>query len=230
MVSSSSVTASLNSCEPSEIVPGTKSRPIQDSMEKHAVYIPDLFSSIMSVKPFVNPNYDDVKVKADLWITKIMHADEKWAAKNSKAYYASWHQLGHHIVFLFDDQFDEGHLCSDSVAGQEEINKILAVMEDTEPPVQAEEDPMRYRELLQVYLKQRLKNTHREYFDGLLNQVQIKHEQCGLARDLQESMEVRRKTIGAFPVIALTKYALGIDLSQEIVEGEQVRETRLLIL
>lgn len=70
MVSSSSVTASLNSCEPSEIVPGTKSGPIQDSMEKHAVYIPDLFSSIMSVKPFVNPNYHDVKVKADLWITK----------------------------------------------------------------------------------------------------------------------------------------------------------------
>lgn len=41
-------------------------------------------------------------------------------------------------------EFDEGHLCSDPVAGQEEINKILAVMEDTEPPVQAEEDPMRY--------------------------------------------------------------------------------------
>lgn len=32
------------------------------------------------------------------------------------------------------------------------------------------------------------------------------HEQRGMAWDLQKSMEIRRKTVGAFPVIALTEY------------------------
>lgn len=31
------------------------------------------------------------KVLKQIDLYRIMHADEKWAAKNSKAYYASWH-------------------------------------------------------------------------------------------------------------------------------------------
>ena len=70
MVPSNSATASLGSCKSSDTVLGTKDGHIQNSVEKHAVHLPDLFSSIMSVKPVVNPNYYEVKIKANLWITK----------------------------------------------------------------------------------------------------------------------------------------------------------------
>ena len=51
-----------------------------------SVYLPDLFSSIMAVKPIVNPNYHEVKVKADSWITKYACLDHplRWTLKPSK--------------------------------------------------------------------------------------------------------------------------------------------------
>lgn len=119
-----------------------------------------------------------------------------------------------HWVFLFDDQFDEGHLSSDPVAAQEEINKTLAIMEDTEPPVQPKESPIRYvfqttwdrlKKRATPDLQQRWKDMHRRFFDGLLNQVRSMHEQRVLTRDVHECMEMRRGTIGAYPAIALTE-------------------------
>jgi len=41
-------------------------------------------------------------------------------------------------------EFDEGHLSSDPVAAQKELKKILAIMEDTEPPIQPKDNPIRY--------------------------------------------------------------------------------------
>ena len=48
-----------------------------------SVYLPDLFSSIMAVKPIVNPNYNEVKSKADLWITRYARLDHPltWTQK-----------------------------------------------------------------------------------------------------------------------------------------------------
>lgn len=58
----------LSSPEPSitdassDIAPDTDGEPLQeDIMKKHVVYLPDMFSSIMAVKPIVNPNYHEVK-------------------------------------------------------------------------------------------------------------------------------------------------------------------------
>jgi len=48
----------------SDIAPDT-----DGGLKKH-VYLPDMFSSIMAVKPIVNPNYHEVKTKADTWITR----------------------------------------------------------------------------------------------------------------------------------------------------------------
>lgn len=44
----------------------------------------------------------------------------------------------------FHVEFDEGHLSRDPIAAQEEIDKHLAIMEDTQPPVLAEESVIRY--------------------------------------------------------------------------------------
>ena len=77
-----------------------------------SVYIPDLFSSILAVKPIVNPNYFEVKAEADSWITqyacldhplrwtqiipwvkvdrvsRLLRESDKWAARYSKVDFA----------------------------------------------------------------------------------------------------------------------------------------------
>lgn len=41
-------------------------------------------------------------------------------------------------------EFDEGHLKSDPVAAQEEIDQTMAIMEDGAKSITAEENPIRY--------------------------------------------------------------------------------------
>lgn len=53
--------------------------------------------------------------------------------------------------------------------------------------------------------QQRWKYMHRHFFDGLLKQVKVMHSHQALGRDVQEYMDMRRGTIGAYPAIALTE-------------------------
>lgn len=207
-----------------------------------------MFSSIMASKPIVNPHYRDVKPYADRWITKIMQADEECAAKNSKmdlCYLASvttpdadeealrvvvdWNKW----VFLFDDQFDEGHLSNDPIAAQKEIDKTIALMGEMEPPVQREADPIRWlfqnmwnrvKKRTTPDLQQRFKDMHKRYFDGLLTQVNAVHQGRVLQRSVQEYMDSRRGAVGAYPAIVLTEYAHGVKLQQEIVDHPSLQE------
>ncbi|KAF9240966.1 hypothetical protein DTO012A7_160 [Penicillium roqueforti] len=149
-------------------------------------------------------------------------ADKKWASRNTRvdlAYLASiWAPTcdqealrmmidWNHWVFLFDDQFDEGHLSRDPEAAQEEINRTLEIMEDTQPPRCGRDQ------------QQRWKYMHRHFFDGLLKQVKVMHSHQALGRDVQEYMDMRRGTIGAYSAIALTEYAIGINLPPEVISG-----------
>lgn len=47
---------------------------------------------------------------------------------------------------------------------------------------------------------------HRRFFDGLLEQVNVLHDQRLFTRDVNEYLDMRRGTIGAYPAIALTEY------------------------
>ncbi|KAL2786795.1 isoprenoid synthase domain-containing protein [Aspergillus keveii] len=201
-----------------------------EDMKDRIVYVPDMFSSIMAVKPVVNVHYHEVKPKADSWISRVILADEKWASRNSKVdlcYLASiWAPYcdeealrmmvdWNHWVFLFDDQFDEGHLSMDLQAAQEEIDRTMAIMSDEELPVRREDNPIRYI---------RWKEMHRRYFDGLITQVKVMQDQRVFSRDVQEYMNMRRQTIGAYPAIALAEYALGTNLPNGVVDHPSLQE------
>ena len=54
-------------------------------------------------------------------------------------------------------------------------------------------------------MQQRWKDMHRRFFDGLIKQVKIMHDQRVFSRDVQEYLEMRRGTIGAYPAICLTE-------------------------
>ena len=41
-------------------------------------------------------------------------------------------------------EFDEGHLSIDPVAAQDEVEQTLAIMEETQPPVEADQNKVRY--------------------------------------------------------------------------------------
>ena len=41
-------------------------------------------------------------------------------------------------------EFNEGHLSIDPVAAQDEVEQTLAIMEETQPPVEADQNKVRY--------------------------------------------------------------------------------------
>ncbi|KAK4444001.1 isoprenoid synthase domain-containing protein [Podospora aff. communis PSN243] len=210
------------------------------------ILIPDLFTSIMSHPIRINPHYSNVKHTSDARIAHTMMKDAKWALKNAKvdlAFLASaWcytcdeSTLGvsmdwNHWVFLFDDQFDEGHLMVDPAAAAEEIEKTVAVMEGS-LRVAWKESPVRY--LMQTIsdsvrkVRQFQKHwihMHQLYFDGLLQQVTDTRTGRLSSYTIQEYLDLRVKTIGVYPAIALTQYAEGVtSVPERILQHPSLQE------
>ncbi|KAI8194268.1 Presilphiperfolan-8-beta-ol synthase [Colletotrichum sp. SAR 10_86] len=209
------------------------------------VRIPELFGSIMSTKLVVNPNYFQVKAVGDEWIASVMKYNEVEAAKNSKVdlcFLASiWSPIApedrlkimldwHHWVFLFDDQFDEGHLKEDPNAAAEEISQNIAIMGGDAPRYTADSNPIRYvfqrcwdaiSEVSSPEMQNRWIDQHKRYFAQLLVQVDQQVSGQNFIRDVDEYMNMRRGTIGVYPAINLTEVndvlsyrkdlALGVD-------------------
>ncbi|OTB10482.1 hypothetical protein K445DRAFT_70183 [Daldinia sp. EC12] len=215
---------------------------------RRSVRIPDLFSSIMATKPVVNPNYFKVKAAGDRWIKRIMKMDEKASDKNSKVDFCymiciwapdadeealrimlDWNNW----IFLFDDQFDEGHLKDDPVAAQQEVNATMAVMEDDSPLVRPEESPILYvfqtcwlrlKQRAPTEIQQRYKERHKRYFDQLVAQVQEIARGQVLTGDVVTYLEARRRTIGVYPAITLAEYGEGVRLSDSVLSHHSLQE------
>ncbi|KAK4032622.1 isoprenoid synthase domain-containing protein [Parachaetomium inaequale] len=209
------------------------------------IIVPDLFSSIMAVDPVVNPNYFKVKPKGDAWIQWVMGKDKKWAERNTRVdlcYLASiWAPEAdeealrmmldwNHWVFLFDDQFDEGHLKWDLDAAKAEVEATMAILSDTQPPVRMEDNKLRWifqlcwDRVKKVDMQQRWRDMHRRYFDGLIHQVKQMSEGLTATRSVDEYIEMRRGTIGVYPAIALTEYGLGTNLPLDVFEHPSLQE------
>ncbi|KAF4826986.1 Cytochrome P450 monooxygenase BOT4 [Colletotrichum tropicale] len=212
------------------------------------VRIPELFGSIMSTKLVVNPNYFEVKAIGDEWIASVMTYDEAEAAKNSKVdlcFLASiWSPIAsedrlkimldwHHWVFLFDDQFDEGHLREDPAAAAEEISQNIAIMGGDAPRYTADSNPIRYvfqrcwdaiSEVSSLEMQNRWIDQHKRYFGQLLVQVDQQVSGQNFTRDVDEYMNMRRGTIGVYPAINLTEYGSNIKLPQHVYEHPSLQE------
>ncbi|KAI8306178.1 Presilphiperfolan-8-beta-ol synthase [Colletotrichum sp. SAR11_240] len=212
------------------------------------VRIPELFGSIMSTKLVVNPNYFEVKAIGDEWIASVMKYNEVEAAKNSKVdlcFLASiWSPIAsedrlkimldwHHWVFLFDDQFDEGHLKEDPTAAAEEISQNIAIMGGDAPRYTVDSNPIRYvfqrcwdaiSEVSSPEMQNRWIDQHKRYFAQLLVQVDQQVSGQNFIRDVDEYMNMRRGTIGVYPAINLTEYGSNINLPQHVYEHPSLQE------
>ncbi|KAI8243934.1 Presilphiperfolan-8-beta-ol synthase [Colletotrichum sp. SAR 10_96] len=159
--------------------------------------------------------------------SEVFQFDETAAKKNVKADFALMCALSapyadeealrmmvdwHNWVFIFDDQFDEGHLKNDPVKAMEELDAHWSILEDRSPPVQLHENPIRYvfqttwdriKKRSSADLQEHWKVSHKMYFDGLLGQVKVAHSQSAFTLTVDEYMNFRRATIGTEPSFAL---------------------------
>ncbi|KAG9254334.1 Presilphiperfolan-8-beta-ol synthase [Emericellopsis atlantica] len=212
------------------------------------VHIPDLFGSIMSTKPVVNPNYFAAKARGDRWIARVMKFDKTTAAKNAKVdlcFLASiWSADAsedrlvtmldwNHWVFLFDDQFDEGHLMEDPAAAAEEVKQTIAIMGGDAPRYTPESNPIRYvfqtcwdaiSAVSSQEMQQRWIDQHKRYFAQLLVQVDQQVSGQNFTRDVDAYMDLRRGTIGVYPAINLAEYGADIKLPQHVYEHPSLQE------
>ncbi|KAI0111201.1 Presilphiperfolan-8-beta-ol synthase [Nemania sp. FL0031] len=220
-----------------------RGRPLMSST---FVKIPDLFSSIMSAEPLMNPHYERIKPQADAWATMVYDLDVHMAKRNAKVDFAYMSALWapyadeeayrmiidwNHWVFAFDDQFDEGHLSDDSDLAQQEIDATVAIMSNDHPPISKEMNPIqhvfqtvwkRLQERAGPEQQNRWIENHKDYFTGLLRQVEIQRTQKKLTVD--EYIDFRRQSIGAKPTCALIEYAHRINIPQSVLDHPSIVE------
>ncbi|KAF5563413.1 salicylate 1-monooxygenase [Fusarium phyllophilum] len=212
------------------------------------VRIPDMFGSIMSATPMVNPHHFKVKAAADAFIADYLKMDKHEAAKNRKADFcfcasamaphADAEALRTMVdwlnwIFYFDDDFDEGQLDRDPVAAEKEIRHTLAVLEDGSEIPDREQYPLRYlirtiwdrvKERAYPDVQKQFKITHKRYLDGLLHQVEATRDGNGQPRTEEDYIRMRRRTVGGYPCISLIAYAHNVNLSHEAFEHPSVQE------
>ncbi|KAJ8132310.1 hypothetical protein O1611_g1315 [Lasiodiplodia mahajangana] len=210
------------------------------------VKIPDLFSSIMSAEPLMNPHYEKIKPQADAWAATVYDLDEHTAKRNERVDFAYMSALWapyadedayrmvidwNHWIFAFDDQFDEGHLSDNLDLAQKEIDATIAIMGNDHPPISKEVNPIRhvFQTLWQRLQKQagpeqqhRWIENHKYYFKGLLRQVEIQTTQKKLTVD--EYIDFRRQSIGAKPTCTLIEYAHRISIPQSVLDHPSIVE------
>ncbi|TGO18467.1 hypothetical protein BPAE_0381g00040 [Botrytis paeoniae] len=212
------------------------------------VRVPDFFGSLMATKPIVNPNYFTAKARGDRWIARVMNFNKAMAARNSKvdlcflasiwAPDASEDRLvmmldWNHWVFLFDDQFDEGHLKEDPAAAAEEVKQTIAIMDENAPLYTPESNPLRcvfqkcwerLKSASSQEMQQRWIDQHRRYFQQLLVQVNQQVSGQNFTRDVETYMDLRRGTIGVYPAINLAEYGADVDLPQHVYDHPSLQE------
>ncbi|KAK0726089.1 isoprenoid synthase domain-containing protein [Lasiosphaeris hirsuta] len=221
-----------------------------DDADATCVQIPDLFSSVMATPLRVNPHYfPTVREEGYERIKTLMKKDEAWSAKNASVELgflcSTWAPTAsadalrvlfdyNHWVFLFDDQFDEGHLKCDAAAALEETRKMSAIMEGSRRVVQ--EDGMNpIRHLWQTVCDRltpigckavygRFKELHQHYFDGLLLQVEDTRAGHPSTRSVDDYLQFRIRTIGVFPAFPISEYAEGVDIPAHAYRHPSIQE------
>ncbi|KAH8844670.1 hypothetical protein MCOR27_011710 [Pyricularia oryzae] len=211
--------------------------------------LPDMFASLMSIRPPINPNYQKVKAEAEEWTTRTLNLTPLQALRNSKAdftFLVSWWAPSadaeavrtmvdwQHWAFPWDDQFDEGHLKLDLPGAAAEVVNMTALLDDSHPALslgQPGTDPIQYAFQQNWYrirsragpaLRHRYKMYLKHYMLGVLGQVGSRSRDPR-SLSVDEYLAFRRGTIGVMPCLCLVEYAEGIELPQYVVDHPSVK-------
>ncbi|KAF4975191.1 hypothetical protein FZEAL_7999 [Fusarium zealandicum] len=209
---------------------------VLEKLEGHWVRLPEaLFSSIMAVKPEINPIYKTSKSLSDDWLRTALRMDDKTASIWSRldiAYMSAicaphadletlklmndWNGW----VFAFDDPFDEGIFANDPIKAAEEVIYTLSTLDNIHPVVSPDENPlrhtlqscwMRFRQRSSPGLQYRWKRHLTMYCIGVLQQVGTQHKAS--RPTIEEYMDMRAGCVGAYPCIGL--------MEKDLIKGEE---------
>ncbi|TLS27596.1 hypothetical protein PpBr36_04293 [Pyricularia pennisetigena] len=189
--------------EPSEMAISPIVKPDCNDGGNHSttVVLPDLFVSIMSPSPRLNPLYELVRPAANEWTQKLLNLDAKAYAKHQRVNFSRlasmWmpeaDQEGLRVmvdwltwVFYFDDYdanglqkvFDDGELRDNPAAAQAEAEATLSLMSDADQEVSPELHPLRYmfhstwvRFRSDTYHSSALQNRYRKCMEEYINGI-----------------------------------------------------------
>ncbi|KAH8645833.1 isoprenoid synthase domain-containing protein [Xylariales sp. PMI_506] len=220
---------------------GNSYRASDDTSREVWLRLPEsLFYSIMAAEPVVNPLYEASKALSDEWVAKALKMDDTLARKWKKldiAYMSAicapradldtlklmndWNGW----VFAFDDPFDEGQYTSDPMKAAEEVVRTLSLLDDVHPIVTAEESPtkyalqscwLRFKERASPTLQYRWKHQLTTYCLGVLQQVGRQGEAS--QPTVQEYMDYRAGSVGAYPCLGLMELAENIDIPHHVAD------------
>ncbi|TLD09425.1 uncharacterized protein PgNI_07114 [Pyricularia grisea] len=212
------------------------------------VMLPDLFVSIMSPSPRLNPFYESVRPAANEWTKRLLKLDAKSYAKHQRVNFSKLASMwmpeadeeGLRVmvdwltwVFYFDDLFDDGDLRDNPAAAQAEAEATLSLMSDVDHEVSPELHPLRYMfhttwVRFRKYtdhspaLQNRYKKSMEEYINGILQQVDFSSFDASLDAELY--LHFRRKSVGLRPCHALLEYACGIQIPDHVMAHPAIQE------
>ncbi|KAK5660833.1 hypothetical protein OQA88_12204 [Cercophora sp. LCS_1] len=209
--------------------------------EDICVQIPDLFSSIMSVPLRINPHYfPTVRAPGYERIRTLFNKDAVWSAKNESVELgllcSTWAPGApaealetlfdyNHWVFLFDDQFDEGHLSSSPHLAALEIQTHTSIMHAHPTPLTTPLHTLwssictRVRASSPPAVYHRFCTLHTHYFTGLPLQLTTP-----LPTTVSSYLSFRLRTIGVLPAFPISEYALGVNIPQHAYNHPSVQE------
>ncbi|KAM7200686.1 Cycloaraneosene synthase sdnA [Naviculisporaceae sp. PSN 640] len=213
-----------------------------------SLYVPDLFAGILSGEPTRNPYEEEIGRKSEEWTKKLVKMDKRTAKILTKANFAYLISLSAPLAdeeafrmgvdwciwaFVFDDQFDEGPMKDKGIEAAKEIIDMLATQDDTCALVDPAVHPLQYmfQSVWQRFkarnpspgLERRWKYTHKRCLFAILKQVDATQRKITLDVDLDDYMETRRHSIGAYSLFAVVEWAHGIKAPEEAMEHPSVQ-------
>ncbi|KAL8282699.1 hypothetical protein RB600_005924 [Gaeumannomyces tritici] len=210
------------------------------------IILPDLFVSIMSPSPRLNPLYEVVRPASEAFTKELLGLDAASFKKHHRVNFSLLASMwmpeadaeGLRVmvdwltwVFFFDDLFDDGELRDDPVGAQAEAEATLALMSDHEQEVSRELHPLRYlfyttwvrfRNRSSKALQTRYRKCIEEYITGVVRQTGA--SLVGADISVEQYLHWRRKSVGLRPCHALMEYACGIQLPDYVLAHPAVQE------
>ncbi|KAL4916019.1 pentalenene synthase [Aspergillus aurantiobrunneus] len=221
------------------------------------VLLPDIFISWAAVQPKVNPYYQQVKSELESWVSEMCKLDQRSMDKLMRSdftcyssaiisdadleeyrTYSAWMIWG----FLFDDQFDHGHLRHDYAMAKEEVAINLSLMEDNPDPelFSCEKYPLRhlqhwiwdrFAKKSSSALQRRYKESMKHYMLGIIDQLHEERANPSVSSLTPlEHLAMRHRTVAIKPCYALSEYAYGLEVPQYVFDNKVIKELEDLAL
>ncbi|KAI1299706.1 terpene synthase metal binding domain-containing protein [Xylaria venustula] len=221
---------------------------LESADRRLTVVLPDFYKEFLVQDPTLNTHYEVTRVEAEHWFQRKMSLPSTTIKKfhdGNFSYFASVH-LPHapkdklklscdwlNWAFAFDDAFDDGELTKDPQAAERLIKNVLSIMV---PGVTRSSEELVVSTHDDIYLRlsagsppgvvKRYVRGMTSYCAGLREQVKISTERR--IPKLQELLNVRRNTIGVYPLFAIFEYAYDLNIPDIVFSHPSIQELETL--